>query len=88
MTTAMADGRRADSVRRRERFLKALNAMLRGGGDITVSGLVRAARVDRTFLLLEQQLTDTRGQLQDRTDELDAARAANRELTRALNHRA
>ncbi|MFF0628626.1 DUF6262 family protein [Streptomyces sp. NPDC004296] len=172
MTTAMADGRRADSVRRRERVLKALNAMLRGGGDITVSGLARAARVDRTFLyrhrelldrvhaaastpsedgrlaavsraslqadpanalernkrlatrasqlekrlsqtlgeaawnesglgapadidqlqqqitLLEQQHTDTRGQLQDRTDELDAARAANRELTRALNHRA
>ncbi|TGB13179.1 hypothetical protein E2651_10095 [Streptomyces sp. MZ04] len=29
---------------------------------------------------------DTRGQLEERTEELEAARAANRELTRALNH--
>jgi chromosome segregation ATPase len=169
MTTPMTDGRRADSARRRERVLKALDAMLRGGGDITVSGLARAARVDRAFLyrhrdllervhaaastppeedriaavsraslqadlanalernkrlasrvrqlekrlsqtlgeaawtesglgapadidqlqrritMLEQELADTRGQLEERSDDLDAARAANRELTRALN---
>ncbi|MGW8395856.1 DUF6262 family protein [Streptomyces lydicus] len=171
MTTPMTDGRRAESARRRERVLKALDTMLRGSGDITVSGLARAARVDRTFLyrhrdllarvhaaaatppeegrvaavsraslqtdlanalernkrlgsrvrqlekclsqslgeaawaesglgapadidqlqrritLLEQDLADTRGQLEERTEELDAARAANRELTRALNQR-
>ncbi|MCF3105734.1 hypothetical protein IPZ58_29705 [Streptomyces roseoverticillatus] len=165
----MIDGRRADSARRRERVLKALDALLRSNSDITVSGLARAAKVDRTFLyrhrdllervhaaasappeegriaavsraslqtdlanalernkrltvrvrqlekrlsqtlgeaawqesglgapadidqlqrritMLEQELTDTRGQLEERSEELDAARAANRELTRALN---
>ncbi|MFE9299358.1 DUF6262 family protein [Streptomyces niveus] len=167
--TSMTDGRRADSARRRERVLKALDALLQSGQDITVSGLARAARVDRTYLyrhpallervyaaaaappeegriaavsraslradltnalernrrltvrvrqlekrlseslgetawkesglgasadidqlqrrttLLEQDLADIRGQLEERTEELDAARAANRELTRALN---
>jgi regulator of replication initiation timing len=167
--TSMTDGRRADSARRRERVLKALDVLLRGDQDITVSGLARAARVDRTYLyrhrdllervhaaaaappeegriaavsraslradltnalernrrltvrvrqlekrlseslgatawqesglgasadidhlqrritLLEQDLADIRGQLEERTEELDAARAANRELTRALN---
>ncbi|MEW1778553.1 DUF6262 family protein [Streptomyces sp. NPDC086777] len=48
--TNMSDGRRADSVRRRERVLKALDTMLRSDADITVSALARAARVDRTFL--------------------------------------
>ncbi|NNN31880.1 hypothetical protein HLK59_16195 [Streptomyces sp. S3(2020)] len=167
--TSMIDGRRADSARRRERVLKALDVLLRSDQDITVSGLARAARVDRTYLyrhrdllervhaaaaappeegriaavsraslradltnalernrrltvrvrqlerrlseslgetawkesglgasadidelqrritLLEQDLADTKGQLNERTEELDAARAANRELTRALN---
>lgn len=166
----MIDGRRADSARRRERVLKALDALLRANEDITVSSLARAARVDRTFLyrhrdllervhaaatsppeedriagvsraslqadlanalernkrltarvrllekrlseslgeaawnesglgapadidqlqrrvtLFEQHLADTKGQLDERAEELDAARAANRELTRALNH--
>jgi regulator of replication initiation timing len=167
--TSMTDGRRADSARRRERVLKALDVLLRGDQDITVSGLARAARVDRTYLyrhrdllervhaaaaappeegriaavsraslradltnalernrrltvrvrqlekrlseslgetawkesglgasadidqlqrritLLEQDLADIWGQLEERTEELEAARAANRELTRALN---
>ncbi|GGS28081.1 hypothetical protein GCM10010269_78380 [Streptomyces humidus] len=167
--TSMTDGRRADSARRRERVLKALEVLLRSDEDITVSGLARAARVDRTYIyrhrdllervhaaaaappeegriaavsraslradltnalernrrlavrvrqlekrlsenlgetawkesglgasadidqlhrritLLEQDLAEARGQLDERTEELDAARAANRELTRALN---
>ncbi|MEW2810900.1 DUF6262 family protein [Streptomyces massasporeus] len=167
----MSDGRRADSARRRERVLKALDAMLRSDTDITVSALARTARVDRTFLyrhrdllqrihaaaaappqegriaavsraslqadlanalernkrlatrvrqlekrlsqalgeaawaesglgapadtdqlqqritMLEQNLADIQGQLDERDDELEAARAANRELTRALNQR-
>jgi regulator of replication initiation timing len=167
--TSMIDGRRADSARRRERVLKVLDVLLRGDQDITVSGLARAARVDRTYLyrhrdllervhaaaaappeegriaavsraspradltnalernrrltvrvrqlqkrlseslgetawkesglgasadidqlqrritLLEQDLADIRGQLEERTEELEAARAAHRELTRALN---
>ncbi|MFJ6390147.1 DUF6262 family protein [Streptomyces sp. NPDC091972] len=170
MTSPMIEGKRADSARRRERVLQALDAALRSGQDITVSRLARTARVDRTFLYrrrdllervhaaaitpaeagrtaavsraslqtdlanalerntrltarvrqlekrlseelgrtvwtesglgasadldqlqrriteLEQQLTDVQGQLEERTEELDAARAANRELTRALNH--
>ncbi|WP_406004889.1 DUF6262 family protein [Streptomyces sp. NBC_00637] len=169
--TNMGDGRRADSARRRERVLKALDAMLRSDTDITVSALARTARVDRTFLyrhrdllqrihaaaaappqegriaavsraslqadlanalernkrlamrvrqlekrlsqalgeaawaesglgapadtdqlqqritMLEQNLADIQGQLDERDDELEAARAANRELTRALNQR-
>ncbi|WP_260474603.1 DUF6262 family protein [Streptomyces sp. WAC 05379] len=167
----MSDGRRADSARRRERVLKALDTMLRSDADITVSALARTARVDRTFLyrhrdllqrvhtaaaappqegriaavsraslqadlanalernkrlatrvrqlekrlsqtlgeaawaesglgapadidqlqqritMLEQNLADIQGQLDERDDELEAARAANRELTRALNQR-
>lgn len=169
--TNMSDGRRADSARRRERVLKALDTMLRNDTDITVSDLARTARVDRTFLyrhrdllqrihaaaaappqegriaavsraslqadlanalernkrlaarvrqlekrlsqalgeaawaesglgapadadqlqrrvtMLEQNLADIQGQLDERDDELEAARAANRELTRALNQR-
>ncbi|MFC9095639.1 DUF6262 family protein [Streptomyces sp. NPDC057072] len=171
MTAPMIEGKRADSARRRERVLKAIDAALRSGEDITVSGLARAARVDRTFLyrhrdllervhtaaasppsegrqaavtraslqadlanalerntrlaqrvrqlerrlseslgdsawadsglgaptdvdqlqrriaILEQELAEVRGQLDERTEELAAARGANRELTRTLNQR-
>ncbi|MEV5544483.1 DUF6262 family protein [Saccharopolyspora shandongensis] len=41
--------------------------------------------LQRRITHLEQQITDLQHQLTDRTDELDAARATNRELTRALN---
>ncbi|MFJ5018359.1 DUF6262 family protein [Streptomyces griseoluteus] len=166
----MIEGKRADSVRRRERVLKAIDSIVKSGGDITVAGLARAARVDRTFLyrhrdllervhaaattpaeegriaavsrvslqtdlanalernkrltarirqletrlsaqlgervwaesglgapvdidqlqrriaLLEQEVTAKQGELEERTEELEAARAANRELTKALNH--
>ncbi|PNE43552.1 hypothetical protein AOB60_00310 [Streptomyces noursei] len=54
------------------------------------SGLGAPADIDqlqRRITMLEQELADARGHLEERTDELDAARAANRELTRALNHR-
>ncbi|MEU4275333.1 DUF6262 family protein [Streptomyces tanashiensis] len=167
----MIDGKRADSARRRERVLKAVDAAVADGGDITVSSLARSARVDRTYLYrhpdllervhvaastpvergrmaavsrtslrtdlanaleankrltarvrqlekrlstqlgenvwaesglgapvdidqlqrriasLEQDLADKRGELDERTEELQAARAANRELTRSLNQR-
>lgn len=171
MTNPMIEGKRADSARRRERVLKAIDAAVRNGGDFTVSGLARAARVDRTFLyrhrdllerihaaantpveqgrieavsraslktdltnalernkrltarvrqlenrlstqlgdavwaesglgapvdidqlqrriaLLEQELAAKSGELEDRSEELEAARSANRELTRAINLR-
>ncbi|MEU1313345.1 hypothetical protein ABZ419_31240 [Streptomyces cinnamoneus] len=44
-------------------------------------------RFQRRITMLEQELADARGRLEERTDELADARAANRELTRALNHR-
>lgn len=172
MTNAMIEGKRADSARRRERVLKAIEAAATKGGAISVSGIARAARVDRAFLyrhrdllervraaantpaqdgqitavsraslhtdlvnalernkrlaarvrqlenrlsahlgeavwaesglgapidldqlqrriaLLEQDVAATRDKLDERTEELEAARAANRELTRSLNQRA
>lgn len=172
MTTSnpMIEGRRADSARRRQRVIKALNDAAKAGNETSVSGLARAAGVDRTFLyrhsdllaqvhtiqasppaaegdgpvvsraslqadlanahgqstrqtahirqlerklaellgehawrdsglgapddidqlkrritMLEQQVVDLTGQLEERDQELDAARAANRELITNIN---
>ncbi|WP_103349652.1 DUF6262 family protein [Amycolatopsis sp. CA-128772] len=49
MTNPMIEGRRADSARRRQRVIKAINAASTGGGEISVSAIARAAGVDRTF---------------------------------------
>lgn len=49
-TTAMAAGRHADTGRRRQRVLKALNDAAAAGHEISVSGIARTAGVDRTFL--------------------------------------
>jgi hypothetical protein len=49
-TNAMADGRRADSARRRQRVLKALSDAVNDGEEITVTGIASRAGVDRTFL--------------------------------------
>ncbi|MCZ0986943.1 DUF6262 family protein [Streptomyces diastatochromogenes] len=168
---AMAEGRRADAERRRQRVLKVIDSAAKGGEEITVSSIARAAGVDRSFLYrhrdllthlhsvastpatsadraervsraslqadlahalaqnrrlatrvqqlekrlsqllgeqawrdsglgaaadldqlqrhvttLEQRMVDLQSQLEERTEELQAARAANRELTRSLNH--
>ncbi|WP_072803163.1 DUF6262 family protein [Rhodococcoides yunnanense] len=48
--TAVADGRRSDSMRRRERVMKALRAETAAGAEISVSAIARAAGVDRSFL--------------------------------------
>ncbi|MGW5423665.1 hypothetical protein [Streptomyces sp. NPDC003943] len=45
------------------------------------------AELQATITRLEQREIALTRQLGDRQAELDAARAANRELTRALNHR-
>ncbi|MCC9708464.1 DUF6262 family protein [Streptomyces sp. MNU76] len=58
MTSSMIDGKRADSARRRDRVIKALDAALRTGDDITGSGLARAARVDRSFLYRHRDLLE------------------------------
>lgn len=46
----MIEGRRADSARRRQRVIKAINTAGANGTEIGVSAIVRAAGVDRTFL--------------------------------------
>ncbi|MBO0807355.1 MAG: hypothetical protein J2P32_03515 [Actinobacteria bacterium] len=58
MTRAMVQGRRADSTRRRQRVLKALNNAVTKGEDINVSAIARAAGVDRTFLYRHRDLLE------------------------------
>ena len=172
-TETMRKGRQADSARRRQHVLTALDRATASGTEISASGIARAAGVDRTFLYrhrdllekihaaeaappagdtagpavtraslqadllaaherairlstrvrqleqrlsdalgeqawresglgapadidalgqkithLEQQAADLRLQLEERGDELAAARAANRELMTRLNHSA
>jgi hypothetical protein len=56
--TAMVQGRRADSARRRQRVLKALNDAVNDGEEITVSGIASRAGVDRTFLYRHRDLLE------------------------------
>ncbi len=49
-TAAMAEGRRADTARRRQRVIKALNDAAARGEDLSVTAIARTAGVDRTFL--------------------------------------
>jgi hypothetical protein len=53
--------------------------------DSGLGGPTDIEQLQRRITLLEQQVVELRGQLDDRAQELDAARAANRELTRSLN---
>ena len=46
----MSKGRQADSARRRQRVITALNLASRDGTEISVSGIARAADIDRSFL--------------------------------------
>jgi hypothetical protein len=55
-STAMTDGRRADSARRRQRVIKALSDAASTGQEVSVSGIARAAGVDRTFLYRHRDL--------------------------------
>jgi polyhydroxyalkanoate synthesis regulator phasin len=55
---AMAEGRRADSARRRQRVLKALNDAAASGQEISVSSIARRAGVDRTFLYRHRDLLE------------------------------
>jgi hypothetical protein len=55
-TKALADGRRADSARRRQRVTAAINRAAADGTDISVSAIARAAAVDRTFLYRHRDL--------------------------------
>ena len=53
---AIAKGRQADSARRRQRVIAALNRAAADGTEISVSGIARAAAVDRSFLYRHRDL--------------------------------
>jgi transposase-like protein len=55
-TAAVAAGRRADTERRRQRVLKALETAAGTGEEISVSATARRAGVDRTFLYRHRDL--------------------------------
>jgi hypothetical protein len=56
--TAMAQGRQADSARRRQRVTTALDRAAADGTEISVSGIARTAGVDRTFLYRHRDLLE------------------------------
>ena len=53
---AMPKGRQADSARRRQRVIAVLNKSTADGTEISVSGIARAAAVDRSFLYRHRDL--------------------------------
>ena len=55
-TEAMRKGRQADSARRRQRVITALERASRDGAEISVSAIARAAGVDRSFLYRHRDL--------------------------------
>jgi hypothetical protein len=57
-TAAAAAGRTADSARRRQRVIKAINQATADGSDISVAGIARAAGVDRSFLYRHRDLLE------------------------------
>lgn len=60
-TRAMRDGRQADSLRRRQRVLTALDRAIADGADgaeVGVSAVARAAGVDRSFLYRHRDLLE------------------------------
>jgi len=57
-TEAMMKGRQADSARRRQRVIAALSKATADGTEISVSGIARAAAVDRTFLYRHRDLLE------------------------------
>jgi hypothetical protein len=57
-TAAMAAGRRADTDRRRQRVLTALNNAVNNSEEVSVSGIARTAGVDRTFLYRHRDLLE------------------------------
>jgi transposase-like protein len=54
----MRAGRQADSARRRQRVTAAISQASSSGSEISVSGIARAAGVDRTFLYRHRDLLE------------------------------
>jgi chromosome segregation ATPase len=65
--TPMTRGRRADSARRRQRVIKAINEADGNGAEMSVSAVARAAGVDRTFLYRHADLLAQVHLAQERT---------------------
>jgi chaperonin cofactor prefoldin len=57
-TVAMHSGRQADSLRRRQRVLTALERAIADGTEIGVSAVARAAGVDRSFCYRHRDLLE------------------------------
>ena len=57
-TAAMTKGRQADSARRRQRVITALDRAAADGTEISAAGIARAAGVDRTFLYRHRDLLE------------------------------
>jgi len=57
-TEKMRAGRQADSARRRQRVITAINQASSNGTEISVAGIARAAAVDRTFLYRHRDLLE------------------------------
>jgi Family of unknown function (DUF6262) len=57
-TEKMRAGRQADSARRRQRVITAINQAGSNGTEISVAGIARAAAVDRTFLYRHRDLLE------------------------------
>lgn len=55
-TAGMAQGRARDSARRRQRVLAVIETVSGAQAEISVSGIARAAGVDRTFLYRHRDL--------------------------------
>jgi hypothetical protein len=55
-TGAMTKGRQADSARRRQRVIAALSKAVSDGTEISVTGIARAAGVDRAFFYRHRDL--------------------------------
>ena len=54
----MLEGRQADSARRRQRVIAALDRAAADGSETSTSGIARAAGVDRTFLYRHRDLLE------------------------------
>jgi len=54
----MLEGRHAESARRRQRVITALDRAIAESTEISVSGIARAAGVDRTFLYRHRDLLE------------------------------
>ena len=57
-TRSMLDGRRNDSMRRRQRVIAVLDCAAAAGEQISTSAIARAAGVDRTFLYRHRDLLE------------------------------